>query len=126
MSKLTGNRPEMRATPCAHCSASGVEPGRGPLVCSMCGGVQYVNANAETEHDLMFDDHDSLRLCIKLLRKKDRNIAELKTTIHRLEKLIVSLKPYMDKKAAAELAEQVYPREITKQRAASGSGGYGD
>jgi hypothetical protein len=116
-------RNQTHATPCEHCGGTGKEPRSGQHLCSVCLGVQYVDA----ETGEWFDDFTALRFLLnKLLPKKDHRIKKLQAEVNRLQHVLVGLKPYMEAKEAAELAEKVYPKERSRHRANNGIGGFGD
>ncbi|PTY38567.1 hypothetical protein BGP77_11510 [Saccharospirillum sp. MSK14-1] len=92
----------------------------------MCGGLQLINPDAETEYDLMFNDHDALRIAIKYLQAKDQIINQLSQKVEILSNRINKLQPLIDQQIASELQEAVYPKELTRERAKFGQGGYGD
>lgn len=120
--KLTGNREELLGKPCEHCSGTGKEPRSGQRFCSVCLGMQFVNGKTD-EH---FNEFDSARIAPRIFWRKDTEIKQLKQEINRLRQEMKKLKPYMDQKAATELAEKIYPKEHTRNRASTGNGGFGD
>lgn len=108
MGKVRG---QFTATACEHCGGTGKEPRSGQMLCSVCLGVQYIDADTEEA----FDDFTALRFLLnKLLPRKDHQIGQLRKENSRLQHLLVELKPYMDKKAAAELSDKVYPPGSTR------------
>lgn len=101
MGKVRG---ELLATPCEHCGSTGKEPEYGNQLCSVCLGVQYVDA----ETGEAFDEFDAVRfLTLKLLRRKDKQIKDLKLENNRLQHQLVELKPYMDMKRADDISKQM-------------------